>query len=183
MITPIRFASWCSTALRNAAPGLLIALCMLGFGLTASAQESHIITFEAPGADTTPGSFNGTFATDVNNRGFITGYYVTADTVSHGFLRSPDGKFTTFEDPDADTTPGSFNGTAASSINDLGVITGNYFDANGFSHGFVRSSDGSTRSRDVRRVRAKAAEQDRADREFEWQFFRLASTPDAQHLC
>ena len=67
----------------------------------------------------------------------------------HGFLRSPGGKFTTFEAPGADTTPGSFNGTSPSSINDLGVITGSYYDANGFSHGFLRSPDGKFTTFDV----------------------------------
>ena len=47
----------------------------------------------------------------INNFGEITGYYEDANNVFHGFVRSPEGKFTTFEAPGADTTPGDFNGT------------------------------------------------------------------------
>ena len=67
----------------------------------------------------------------------------------HGFLRSPGGKFTTFQAPGADTTAGSYNGTSPSAINDLGVITGSYWDANGFSHGFLRTPDGNITTFDV----------------------------------
>jgi hypothetical protein len=54
-------------------------------------------TFEAPGANTGP--YNGTSPTSINDLGAITGYYADANSVSHGFLRSPDGKFTTFDVP------------------------------------------------------------------------------------
>jgi len=111
----------------------------------AAAQNpnSKVITFEAPGAGSTPGSFQGTgcfgctFA--INRWGAIVGTYLDANNVFHGFLRSPEGKFTTFEAPGADTTPGSFNGTVAQGINDLGEITGYYADAMGLTHGFLRS--------------------------------------------
>jgi hypothetical protein len=62
-------------------------------------------------------------------------------------LRSPDGKFRTFEAPGADT--GAYNGTSPAAINDLGVITGAYYDANGVSHGFLRSPDGKFTTFDV----------------------------------
>src|SRR5580700_8037063 len=111
----------------------------LGFGtlalsVCARAQDSKIISFDAPGADTTPGDYNGTYASSINVGGLITGSYQGADTVYHGFLRSPNGKFTTFEAPGADTTAGSYNGTAPTSINDFGVITGSFYDATGLSH-------------------------------------------------
>jgi hypothetical protein len=142
MTTPIRFAPWCSTTLPNGALAVFVALCMLGWGLTASAQKPHIITFEAPGADTT-GDNNGTYPSSINNWGAITGSYQDTNNTFHGFLRYPNGTFTTFEAPGADSGP--FNGTTPSSINDLGVITGSYADANGFSHGFLRSPGGSLR--------------------------------------
>jgi|SRR5579863_628486 len=119
---------------------LYVALCTLAF--TASAQEPRIITFDAPGADTNPGDFNGTYPSGINVEGFITGSYQGADTVLHGFLRSPGGKFTAFEAPGADTTAGSYNGTSPTSINDLGVITGSFHDATGLAHGFLRFPDG-----------------------------------------
>ena len=65
MTTPIRFAPWCSTALPNGALALCLALCVLASGLTASAQSTHIITFDAPGADTT-GDNNGTYPSSIN---------------------------------------------------------------------------------------------------------------------
>jgi hypothetical protein len=126
---------------------LYVALCTLV--LTANAQEPHIISFDAPGADTNPGDFNGTYPSSINAFGVVAGSYQSADTVFHGFLRSRDGKFITFQAPGADTTAGSFNGTSPTSINDLGVITGSYNDANGFSHGFLRSPDGKFTTFDV----------------------------------
>ncbi len=146
---PVRFFLSCSTALRNGVLGLFVAMFMLGSGLTASAQEARTITFDAPGADTTSGDFNGTYPGGINVWGAITGAYQDAATVYHGFLRSPRGKFTTFEAPGADTTAGSYNGTVPNSINDLGAITGDYADANGFSHGFVRSPQGKFTTFDV----------------------------------
>jgi uncharacterized membrane protein len=122
---------------------------LLGLSFTASAQEGRIIIFDAPGADTTPGDYNGTYPSGINAWGFITGSYQGADTVYHGFLRGPGGKFTAFEAPGADTTAGSYNGTLPSSINDLGVITGSYYDANDFGHGFLRSPDGKFTTFDV----------------------------------
>jgi len=129
---------------------LCVAITMsaaMGASLQTYAQK--IITFDAPGADLTPNDFNGTIPGGANVWGAITGAYIDANNVYHGFLRSPEGKFTTFEAPAADTTPGSFNGTSPSNINDLGVITGNYWDANGFSHGFVRSPNGKFTTFDV----------------------------------
>jgi hypothetical protein len=146
MTIPIRFALRCSTALPNGALALFVALCMLASGLTASAQKPRIITFEAPGADTT-GDNNGTYPSSINNWGAITGSYQDTNNTFHGFLRYPNGTFTTFEAPGADSGP--FNGTTPSSINDLGVIAGSYFDANGFSHGFLRSPGGKFTSFDV----------------------------------
>lgn len=122
---------------------LFAALVLLAMPMGAvEALAQTILTFDAPGADTTVGSQNGTFASGVNNWGIITGSYVDANDVIHGFLRNPQGKFTTFEAPGADTTPGSFNGTTPNSINDLGATTGWYTDTNGLGHGFLRSSEG-----------------------------------------
>jgi hypothetical protein len=140
--SPIAFAAFYSAIRGKGVFVLCLALCMLGLASTASAQESHIIIFDAPGADSTTGSFNGTFANSMNNEGAVTGYYIDANNVYHGFLRTRDGGFTSFEAPGADTTAGSFNGTSPNSINDLGEITGVYTDANGFNHGFLRHPNG-----------------------------------------
>jgi hypothetical protein len=97
----------------------------------------NFATFEAPGADTTEGSFNGTYPASINDRREITGDYRDPNDVYHGFVRTPDGTFKTFEAPGADATPGSFNGTYPSSINGAGVITGSYQDSNNTYHGFI----------------------------------------------
>ena len=120
----------------------------------AQNATSRIITFDAPGAGTGPNQGTGCFAyTDcsvlINDSGAITGYYLDANNVYHGFLRSPDGKFTTLDAPGADLTPGDFNGTLPNAINDAGAITGVYYDANNEGHGFLRSPEGAFTTFDV----------------------------------
>lgn len=120
----------------------------LGIAVNANAGDKpRIVTFDALGAGATAGSFQGTACYSdcsvlINNFGVITGTYEDANSVFHGFVRSPEGKFTTFDSPGADTTSGDFNGTFANGINDAGVITGFYADPSGGSHGFVRSPEG-----------------------------------------
>jgi hypothetical protein len=115
---------------------------VFALAISVHAHAQKIVPFDAPGADTAAGSGNGTFASGINNWGVVAGSYIDANDVYHGFLRSPEGSFTTFEAPGADTTPGSFNGTGPNSVNDLGAITGEYYDASGFGHGFLRSPEG-----------------------------------------
>jgi hypothetical protein len=124
--------------------------------LAAHNANSEMITFEAPGAGTGANQGTGCFGCTfgLNQRGAIAGTYLDANNVYHGFVRSPEGrssegKFTTFEAPGADTTPGSYNGTTAQSINDWGEITGYYADATGVAHGFVRSPWGAFTTFDV----------------------------------
>lgn len=130
MTTPIRFGS---TPLL----GQFIALCLLGLSFTASAQESHIITFDVPGAGNiaspsglcSTNFFTACYGTTPmanNNAGEIVGMYITNDGVYYGFLRSPGGKVTKFSEPNADTTPGDFNGTYPISLNSWGAVTGLY---------------------------------------------------------
>jgi hypothetical protein len=99
--------------------------------------EGRFTTFEAPGADTTAGSFNGTSPNSINDLGAITGNYADANGFSHGFLRSPDGKLTSFDPPDA-----GGSGTFPKVINIEGTIVGNYTDSNDSFHAFLRSPDG-----------------------------------------
>jgi predicted membrane protein len=88
-----------------------------------------VITFDVPGAvNTQPSS--------INSAGIIVGYYFDANFLFHGFLRAPDGSFTTFD------VPGDVFGTFGSGINSAGVITGTYCDAI-TCHGFLRAPDGS----------------------------------------
>lgn len=115
-------------------------LLILATALSAHAQR--IISLDAPGADLTPGDYAGTFPSAVNIEGAVTGYYLDSTFVYHGFIRTPKGDYVAFEAPGADTTPDSYNGTVPSSINDLGVVVGQYYDASGASHGFLRSPGG-----------------------------------------
>ena len=49
-----------------------------------------IRSFEAPGADTTPGSNNGTYPSGMNDAGAITGAYYDPQSIAHGFLLIPE---------------------------------------------------------------------------------------------
>jgi hypothetical protein len=136
------------------ARALYLGLCALGMAVAVNAHEPRIITIDAPGAGTGPFQGTGCFAfTDcsvlINNFGAITGYYLGADNVYHGFLRNPDGKFTKFNAPGADTKAGDFNGTLPNAINDAGAITGVYYDASNEAHGFLRSPEGKFTTFDV----------------------------------
>jgi hypothetical protein len=141
------FAEFCAASLGALFFASLVGLCILGPATTARAQDINIISFDAPGADTNPGDNNGTYSSGINVWGTITGSYQDTNNTYHGFLRSPEGKFITFEAPGADMGP--YNGTNPSAINDLGTITGAYYDANGFGHGFLRSAEGNFTSFDV----------------------------------
>jgi hypothetical protein len=126
---------------------LYLGLCAFVMAVAANAGEPRIITFDAPGAGTGSGQGTGCFAyTDcsvlINNFGAITGYYLDANNVFHGFLRSPEGTFTNFEAPGSDTNPNDFNGTFPNAINDAGAITGVYYDVKNVGHGFLRSPEG-----------------------------------------
>ena len=71
----------------------------------------------------------------INAQGVITGGYVDANNVNHGFVRTRDGEITTFDAPGA----GTFQGTSPLGINSKGAITGYYIDANIVGHGFLRT--------------------------------------------
>jgi hypothetical protein len=61
----------------------------------------------------------------------------------HGFVRTPDGRITPFDVKGAGkgAAQGTFT-TIYGSINHMGAITGNYIDASGASHIYVRDPDG-----------------------------------------
>jgi hypothetical protein len=121
--------------------------------LSNNVQAQTIISFDAPGAGSTADSFQGTgcfgCTFGINVWGTVVGTTLDANNVNHGFLRSPSGKFTTLDVPEADTTPNTFRGTVAQNINDWGETTGYYTDAAGVQHGFVRSPEGRYTSFDV----------------------------------
>lgn len=130
-----------------------LGLCAIGIAVAASAHEPRFVSFDAPGAGQGSGQGTGCFAyTDcsviINNWGAITGYYLDEENVFHGFVRSPEGKFTSFETPGADTNAQDFNGTLPNAINDAGAIAGVYYDINNVAHGFLRGPQGEMTSFD-----------------------------------
>jgi hypothetical protein len=84
----------------------------------------------------------GTYGAAVDAMGAVTGYYVDANGVAYGFVRTPHGAFTSFSVPGAGTEPGA--GTFSTNMNLEGSIAGYYVDASGGSHGFLRTRDGAT---------------------------------------
>ena len=140
-------ASCRSIVLNRGTKARALYLGLFALGMAGAASAGPIISFDAPGAGTGSGQGTGCFAfTDcsvvLNNFGAITGYYLDANNVFHGFVRSPEGTFTTFDSPGADTTVGDFNGTLPNAIDDAGAITGVYYDANSVGHGFLRTREG-----------------------------------------
>jgi hypothetical protein len=111
--------------------------------------DGKFITFEAPGAGTTPspcangGSLQGTTPGNINPAGEIAGIILDANNVYHGFVRTPDGNFETFDPPGAGTGP--FQGTWVSfeaGLTAQGTTTGWYIDETYTYHGYVRTADG-----------------------------------------
>jgi hypothetical protein len=105
--------------------------------------HSHptFITFDPPG-----GPARDMLPSGINPRGTITGTYVTGfypnPPVLHAFLREPDGTFTTIDPPGSTGAAVAFGYPSTQPINPAGAITGDYFDASGASHGFLRAPDG-----------------------------------------
>lgn len=71
--------------------------------ITASLRDpgAEITEFDAPGAGT--GNQPVTFDASVNPEGTITGYVADSNNAYHGFVRTRDGSFITFDVPDAGT--------------------------------------------------------------------------------
>ncbi len=103
--------------------------------------------FDAPGAGTGPGQGTGCPGcfTGLNQLGAIAGIYTDSNTVYHGYIRSPDGKFTSFDAPGAGT--GNSQGTGCPSdcpvsLNNFGAVAGAYIDGTNVLHVYVRSPGG-----------------------------------------
>jgi len=119
---------------------LCLTLCVLGLGLSASAQKHRptFITFDAPGVGT--GQYVGTAGFTINDQGVIVGWVIKdANLVHHGFLRTPDGKITTIDAPGAGTD--YCEGSVLFGLNPEGTIAGYYMDASDVWHGFLRALD------------------------------------------
>ena len=103
------------------------------------APDGTFTQIDAPDAGTGPfpqGTFPSEFSPmGINPGGAITGFYVDANGVQHGFVRAPGGAITEF-DP-----PGSIL-TNPNAIDETGEIAGFYFDSNFVGHAFIRALDG-----------------------------------------
>ena len=101
-------------------------------------RDGTLTPFDPPGATCSLSTSSGCSASNgINPEGTITGWYTDASGVTHGFLRTRDGTFTTFD------APGSA-GTVPAGINPAGAITGAYFVAGSLflTPGFVRTPGG-----------------------------------------
>jgi hypothetical protein len=108
-------------------------------------RDGRITSFAAPGAGTT--NFQGTFPQSINDEGTIAGYYTDGNGVNHGFTRTRNGSFATFDVPGTCTArspPAGCvgNGTVAAGINLWGAVTGQYSGEDGVLHGFWRAANG-----------------------------------------
>lgn len=133
---------------------LLPAIGIFILGAAALAQhQPTFITFNAPGAGSTPGSGLGTQGVDITPSGAITGMYSDANNVMHGFVRTPQGKLITFDASGAGDAGGGYfiptpagpyggQGTYPLSMNPEGAIAGMSVDEFNLGHGFVRPPDG-----------------------------------------
>jgi len=78
--------------------------------------------------------YSGTLPTAASSTGYIAGYYGAAGNVIRGFMRTPDGVFSTLDIPGVWTTP--------SAVNAQGTVAGTYYDATLSRHGFVLHRNG-----------------------------------------
>ena len=132
-----------TTFVKKLTAGLALAVAIVGGSSSALAQKK-VTTFDPQGAGTAANQ--GTFAQQGLNSGTIVGYYIDADAVAHGFIRSVDGKYTLIDVPGA-------AGTQAYGINDKGTVVGWWFEpptAKGsVYHGYLRDKKGNLTTFDV----------------------------------
>jgi uncharacterized membrane protein len=103
---------------------IALVLALLAFVASASAQDFKFTSIDFPGAVVTT-------ARGINNHGVIAGSYRIPGSPRQALLFKK-GKFIPLAPPAPDA---SFS--EATSINDRGDVTGQWGDANGFSHGFL----------------------------------------------
>lgn len=131
------FVETCFTWIRKGTLAVCIAFSAAALGLGAGDHATYI-TFDVPGAGSGPEQ--GTFARSINPAGAVTGSFVDADNLLHGFVRFSDNSIGTFDAPGGGNEWGQ--GTLPFSINAAGVVTGAVTDINYLHHAFVRMPNG-----------------------------------------
>ena len=108
---------------------LIVTLALATSVKAGNRDGDDIITFDVPGAQLTK-------AIGIVEGGLVFGLYLDSSHTRHGFLRSPDGRITTIDAPNAvgDTVP--------EGLNAFGVSSGLYQDSSGTEHSWVRGRDG-----------------------------------------
>ncbi|HUH63876.1 MAG TPA: FN3 associated domain-containing protein [Terracidiphilus sp.] len=113
---------------------------MAGDAQPESTPAGTFTKIDVPGAGTSPGEAEGTYATAINESGAVTGMYSNSLGVLHGFARDRFGTIAKFDAKNSGS--GSIEGTLPLSINSSGWITGTIIDSNHVSWGFVRDPSG-----------------------------------------
>jgi len=116
---------------------LLTLVLFASLAIAVQAQGQKLIKFDAPGAGTD--SWQGTISVAINLQGTILGNFVDANWGTHGYVRTLEGEFATFDAPGADPVNGC---TCPNAINNFGVVVGYDLDTNSVSHGFLRTPNG-----------------------------------------
>jgi probable HAF family extracellular repeat protein len=133
---------------------LSLAMCMLTLSVPALAQQPTITTIDAPHAGSTSGY--GTEAIAICPAGQVAGFYADYSNAVHAYLRTTDGKITTFDAPGAEGAGGAIPlpaiatpGTYAVAGDACGLVTGYVVDSRNVAHGYLRGADGTFTMFDV----------------------------------
>jgi hypothetical protein len=141
--------------IRMTALALFALSAFAAIQLYAQGAEHHqqngalpqLIEFDVPGSAHDNSDFCapgcGTQAFANNAEGAVVGNYTDEHVVPHGFLRTPDGHFISFDAPGAGLGHDLDEGTVAYSINDWGVIAGQFQASSQVFYAFIRFPDGS----------------------------------------
>ncbi|HEX4079280.1 MAG TPA: hypothetical protein VHX61_10475 [Rhizomicrobium sp.] len=120
-----------TTMARHWLGSALGAFAALAVARQAASADAGMRNIDFPGSYTTRPNA-------INDHGVVAGSYAqtAAPDEGHGFIRTKDGVFVSFD------APGGKGRTGAEAINASGSVTGIYADKSQHDHGFVRDADG-----------------------------------------